>query len=456
MRKLLIIFSFAAVLAASQSCKKTSFVEKFDKSPEARMADSIAFVRKTLTSASNGWIAVTPVFFGGGYGFYMKFDDSMNVTMYSDLLDQFASTSYTSHTRVRADMGVALTFDSYNYITELNDPDNNVRNGYGGDIDYIYDHTNGDSIVFLGKRYRQPLSFVKATVAQQAAYESGGYLTAIQAFKDFFTANQNAYITLDDGTKISIEPNASNDLNAGKRITLTALDPKNNITSAMAKFAYTIDQMAILDSGVNIAGLRFTKIAWKDNSTLAIYTSDGKEFVIKNSPAPILPLYMLMGVKYSSLYEPYQTIYPGTSTDGAAMLNAYQNGLSHVPSGSGGYYVFNWGSISLQWNLANQRVSFIGYCTQSGAQATPNNTGAGWTTTIVYTYTVDDAGNYTFTKFSNASGGYVSSLMTGLDAFFTSNTIKLGYYIDPATNAVYGQVSSIENPGISMTFSLLQ
>lgn len=453
MKKILFIFSFVATLLGVQSCKKTSFVEKFDKSPEARMADSIAFVREMLTSAPNGWIVVTPVYFGGGYGFYMKFDDSMNVAMYSDFSDQFASTSYTSHTRVRADMGVALTFDSYNYITELNDPDKNVRDGYGGDIDYIYDHTNGDSIIFLGKRYRQPLSFVKATATQQAAYESGRYLTAIQAFKDFFTANQNAYITLDDGTKISIEPNPSNDLNAGKRITLTALDPQNNISSAMAKFAYIVDQMAVLDSGVNIAGQQFTKIAWKDASTLAIYTGDGKEFVIKNSPAPILPLYMLMGVKYSALYGIFKTINPGTSSDGANILNYYYNNLNNSSLLG---YSFNWGSITLQWNLANQRVSFMGYCTQSGAQTTPNNTAKGWITTITYTYTVDDNGNYTFTKFSGASGGYVSKIMTTLDAFLTGNTIKLGYYIDPATNAVYGQVSSVENPDISMTFQLLQ
>lgn len=410
------------------------------------MADSIAFVKKTLTSATNGWIVVTPVYFGGGYGFYMKFDDSMNVTMYCDLLDQFASTPYTSHTRVRADMGVALTFDSYNYITELNDPDNNVRNGYGGDVDYIYDHTNGDSIIFLGKRYGMPLSFVKATAAQQSVYTSGGYQTAIQAFKDFFTANQNAYITLDDGTKISIEPNSSNDLNAGKRITLTALDPQNNISSAMAKFAYTVDQMAILDSGVNIAGLRFTKIAWKDASTLAIYTNDGKEFVIKNSAAPILPLYMLMGVKYASLYGAYKTIYPGTSADGQTILNYYYNNLNNSSLLG---YSFNSGSITLQWNLANQRVSFIGFCSQNGGSS-------GWNTTIVYTYTVDDAGNYTFTKFSNASGGYVSKIMTTLDTFLTSNTVKLGYYIDVNTNTVYGQMTSIENPGTSMTFQLRQ
>lgn len=446
MRKLLIIFSFAIAFTASQSCKKTSFVAKFDKSPETRMADSIAFVKKTLTTAPNGWIVVTPVFFGGGYGFYMSFDDSMNVTMYSDLIDQFASTPYTSHTRVRADLGVALTFDSYNYITELNNPDNNVRDGYGGDVDYIYDHTNGDSIVFLGKRYRQPLAFIKATKEQQTAYQAaGGYLKAIQAFKDFFTANQNAYILLDDGTKISIEPNSSNDLNAGKRITLTALNPKGEISSAIAKFAFTIDQMAILDSGVNIAGLQFKKIAWKDANTLVIYTNDDKEYVIKNSPAPILPLYMLMGVKYSSLNGIYKTINPGTSTDGANILNYYYNNLS----GSILDYSFNWGAISLQWDLANQRVSFVGFCSQNGGSS-------GWTTTIVYTYTMDNDGNYTFTKFSAASGGYVAKIMTALDNFLTSNTVKLGYYIDPGTNNVYGQLGSVENPSITMTFQLQQ
>ncbi|MDE1190868.1 MAG: DUF4302 domain-containing protein [Arachidicoccus sp.] len=446
MRKLLIIFSFAIVFTALQSCKKTSFVAKFDKTPEARMADTIAFVKNSLMSAPNGWIVLTPVYFGGGYGFYMSFDDSMNVTMYSDLLDQFASESYTSQTRIRADLGAALTFESYNYITELNDPDNNVRNGYGGDVDYIYDHTNGDSIIFLGKRYRASLIFVKATAAEQTIYQTGGYLTAIKAFRDFFVTNSNAYISLEDGTNISIEPNSSNDLSAGKRITFTALDPKGNISSALGKFAYTVDQMAILDSGINIAGLRFIKIAWKDANTLAAYTDNGKEYVIKNSTTPILPLYMLMGVKYSSLYGPYKTILPGTSSDGATILNYYYNNLNNSSILG---YSFNSGSITLQWNLANQRVSFIGFCSQNGGSS-------GWNTTIVYTYTLDANGYYTFTKFSAASGGYVSKIMTTLDSFLTSNTVKLGYYIDPATNTVYGQISSIENPNTTMTFQLHQ
>lgn len=428
-------------------CKKDSYVALFDQLPQDRMSDSIKYVQKTLTSAPNGWVAIMPTSFGGGYGFYMTFDEASNVTMYSDWSTAFASTAFKSQYRIKADQGASLSFDTYNYITELNDPDRSVRNGYGGDIDFIYDHTSGDSLIMLGKRYRQKLSLIKATAAQKAQYTSGAYATAITNFANFFVNNKNAFIQLEDNTKIAIEPNFTTNLGAGKRITLTALSTSGAISSATAKFALTVDQMAILDSGVNISALRFVKVAWKDATTMAIYTSTGKEYIINNSPAPILPLYMLMGVKYSTLYSAFKTIYPGTSTAGATILNYFHNNLNNATATGG--YSFNSGNIKLTWDLVNTRVTFNGFSSQNGGTS-------GWTTTITYKYTVDNSGVYKFTLYSAASGGYVANIMTQLDAFLRNNSVKLDYYIDTTdpNKTVYGQMSSVETPTTAMTFVL--
>ncbi len=440
-----ITFSLMALLAVVfVRCKKESYVALFDQPAQERMGDSIKYVKNALVNAPNGWIGLLPTGLGGGYGFYMTFNNDLNVSMYADIVDESATTASASQYRVKNDMGACLSFDTYNYITVLNDPDVNVRDGFRSDIDFIYDHTSGDSLIFLGKRYRQKFSLIKATTAQKTQYVSGGYEKAIAGFRDFFVTNNNAYIQLEDGTKVSVEPNFTLSLLSGKRITLTALSPAGTITSATAKFAITVDQMAVLDSGVNLASMKFTKLAWKDASRMAIYTATGKEYIINNATQPIVPLYMLMGVKYSSLFGNFKTINPGTTTDGATILNYYYNNLNNASLLG---YSFNFGSIKLTWDLVNTRMTFNGFCSQNGGSS-------GWITTITYKYTVDNNGVYKFTLSSAASGGYVSKIMTQLDAFLQGNSVKLDYYVDAASNTVYGRMSSVEKPGTVMTFAL--
>ena len=207
-------------------------------------------VKTTLTSAPDGWVGVMPTGLGGGYGFYMTFDENQVVTMYADLNDSTSSKVRQSQYRIRQDMGTALTFDTYTYITLLNDPTpsvfgGNIREGFRSDIDFIFDYATSDSIVFIGKRYRQKLALARATAAQKAQYTTGGYLAQINAFKKFFSDNPNAYIEMDNGAqKVALEQNSSNNLSAGKRVTITAIKADGSVVSAVGKFAYTVDQMA--------------------------------------------------------------------------------------------------------------------------------------------------------------------------------------------------------------------
>lgn len=446
MKKIAFFILIVFLATGFTGCKKKSFVSAFDEDPQERMAEQIKLVQTTLTTAENGWIGVLPTGLGGGYGFYMNFDQSQFVNMYGDLMDSSASKARQSQYRVKADMGADLVFDTYTYISLLNDPDasafgGNTRDGFRSDIDFIYDHITGDSLIFIGKRYRQPFSLVKATAAQKARYLNGEYLTGINAYKKFFTDNPNSFIVLDNGNKAAVEPNVTNSLLAGKRITLTTIDAGGTVTAAAGKFAFTIDNMQILDSGVTLNGTKFVKVAWKNATTLAMYSSTGKEYIINNNPTPLLPLYKLWGSKYNALYGNFKTIYPGTSPSGTDTLNYYYNGLGSGATG----YVFNWGSIKLTWDIVNKRLKFDGFCSQNGGAN-------GWTTTIMYTYTVDNNGVYTFTLLSAASGGYVAKIMTKLDNFIRNNHIAFDYYSNSGT--LYGKMASTDDPSIVMTFVL--
>ena len=61
--------------------------------------------------------------------------------------------------------------------------------------------------------------------------------------------------------------------------------------------------MNILDSGVTLAGTKFTRLAWKNSTTLAMYSATGKEYILNNNPTPLLPLYKLWGSKYNALFR---------------------------------------------------------------------------------------------------------------------------------------------------------
>jgi hypothetical protein len=447
MKKINFFILIVFLTTAFAGCQKKSYVNAFDESPEERMAAQIKLVEDALTTAENGWIGVLPTGIGGGYGFYMNFDNAKFVNMYADLMDSSASKVRQSQYRVKADMGADLVFDTYTYISLLNDPDNsafggNTRDGFRSDIDFIYDRSSGDSIVFIGKRYRQTFSLVKATAAQKARYLNGEYLTAINAFKKFFVDNPNSYITLDDGSKAAVEPNTGNSLLAGKRITLTTIASNGTVASAGGKFAFTIDNMNILDSGVTLAGTKFVKVAWKNATTLAMYSSTGKEYILNNNPTPLLPLYKLWGTKYNALFGSFKTIYPGTSSAGADTLNYYYNNLNN---GALLGFSFNWGSLKMTWDIVNKRLKLDGFCSQNGGTS-------GWITNITYNYTVDNNGMYAFTVQSPATGGYVAKIMTKLDNFIRSNRVTFDYYVDNGT--VYGKMTSVDNPAIVMTFVL--
>jgi len=446
MKKLIYLLPLALILIGFWGCEKESYVAKFDKLPQERMKAQIDSVKNILTSADNGWIGTLPTAQGGGYAFYMQFDKEGYVNMVADLTDQTATKVKKSEYRIRQDMGAALTFGTYTYISILNNPDTSafhspdVGKGFKSDINFIYDHSSEDSMVFIGKRYRQPFSLVKATAAQKDKYMNGGYLTAIDKWKTYFINHPNLYFDYNNDLKVSVEANSGNSMNAGKRITFTALYGKDSIASVTQLFAFTVDQMAILHGGLEFDGISFVKIAWKDANTLALYDNTGKEYVLKNSPTPLLPLYMLWGTKYNGMLSDYMQIYPGTSDKGADILSFYHQNLC-------GYlrYCFDRGRLEFVWDIINHRLSLKGIEEQT-------SNGGSWTTTVTFNYTVDDNGVYTFTLRDDFDGGYVGDIMIPLKDFLLNNKVKFDYYVDGAD--VYGAMESVDDPSIAMTFVL--
>ncbi len=375
-----ILYLFITVLIIS-GCKKSSFVSDFDQTPEDRMATSVAQVKNTLTAASNGWVATLSTSAGGGFGFYMTFDDKDNVSMYADLTDDAAVTSATSTYRVKTGLGANLIFDTYNYLAMLADPNpaafgGTQPTGFKSDVEFTYVRSSADSIIFIGKQYRQLLKMVKASAAQKATYIDGGYKTAINKVKDFFATVKYPYIEVASGAtllKVAFSLNTGSTLASGKRATLTGiLEDGVSTATGTGKFAFTLNGVDFVGDGLIYQNITFTRMAWKDATTLALYDSAGKEYIIKSSAAPLTPLTLLFGFPTTFTYRKISITGSLPTGVTSGFTSVYNTVLSNFVSTS---RVVNYTTITLTGNSTLQ--VYVSY--NSGTSA--------FVATADYTYT---------------------------------------------------------------------
>lgn len=442
MKKLLTLIICLMVFAG---CKKDQDTLVFDKTSEERMDAKLQELSDKLTGAQHGWTAHLTVAKNGGYGFYFQFDKDQKVRMYADLTASTASESKESSYRLKAVMAPSLIFDTYNYITLLQDPDpgsygGDAGTGHQSDIEFEYVRSTEDSIIMIGKKYRQEFVLVRATAEEEAAYAGGEYATGIADIDQFFITNNNAYLELPiDGGVVQAQLDIDK---TNKRLSLTGVLPGGEVQIASQAFYYGLDGVYVTDT-LNFEGVNFTKFTWTDTEKLSGIDEGGQTYEIINSLIPVVPLHRLLGVKYSGLFSPFKTIFPGTSKAGEDLLRYFHDNLSNGTTP----YSFNYGDIRVAWNLVNQRIELRGFSSQNGGTS-------GWTTTYVYDYTVDDVGIYTFTHRSGPTGGYVSAVMGQLNEFIKNNRVKFDYYTDSGN--LYGAMASVDNPEIVMTFKLYE
>jgi hypothetical protein len=450
MKKIIYLFMVLLVFA---SCKKSNFDLAFDELPEARTQEAIAKVNTTLTTAPNGWIATLPTQAGGGYGFYIKFDAATQVVkMYGDMTTAASTTAGTSTFRVKANAGAELIFDTYNFISLLDDPNpasfgGVTGSGHKSDVEFIYDHSTADSIIFTGKKYRQPFKLVKATAAQKAIYEAGGYTTAIDKFKNFFATTKNPYIDVVSGQKTlkaGITFDFSTSVTSGKRASFTGLLADETIGSGSSKYAFKLDGVDFLGDGLVYNGITFVKALWKDATTLALYDASGKEYIIKSNPSPLLPLYILIGSGYKTVIVPNATTYPGWGADFIARRALAVNGLSRWNIGAGS---LRFQSMNFSFNDVTKKLVLV--------IDAPDGTNA-FSLTFDYTYTKSADGVFKFTL--GALGGNESAIGPDLAPVLAQrlnvDTFTMDYFTHPTTGATLAQFKSVQNPTFTFTGSL--
>ena len=421
------------------SCTKNNEVELIIGDPKERINDTVNMVKSTLVGEANGWKAYTTTESGKEFSFYMSFAENDRIKMFSDINSLAAATVEESTYRVRQIMAATLVFDTYNYITVLQDPNGAVNGGkngvgLGSDVEYEYKRRSGDSIIFKGRKFDKPLVLVKATAAEAKQYQEGDLAKSMQATDFSMGLSKNPFITV-GGKEYNLSIN-----NLGKVFSLFYADNTGKPITKSADYFYTLDGVELME-GMEYEGIIFKALVIKGGKYFLV-TQDKKEYEVKERGKTPFPLYELFGLKYADFVSPFRKYFPGNSPDGLTILRRYHEGL--VLSHAG--FPFNYGTLAFKMNKATNVIKIDAFHSQ-------NNGTSGWTTTYEFNYVYDSAAETFALKLkSGPTGGYVSSIMDQLVGFLTTSKFKLtAKEIDGLPCVI---MQGVEKPNVEMVFQL--
>lgn len=437
MKKIAIYTLFS--LAIFSGCKKNNEILVDGERPEERVTEALTKYKTTLTSSPFGWKAYLYPNGGGGYSFYLNFTDKNRVTMYADLDTDPATTSMESSYRIKANQIPSLLFDTYNYMHRLSDPNPNVFGGVSGwglysDFEFSFLQQERDTLKLEGKLLGSKFVLVKASKAEQDAYNAKGLYNSMVVSSKYFDNNKNLYFSIDGTIKLQTLFNYS-------QKTLSVIwDDKGTINTVSAPFVFTLTGV-LLQNPLFVNGKMFSEFIW-DATTGNFYTTvDNKRIDVIAASGPLLPLHALIGINYSSIIVPNATSYPGWSVDFVARRAAVANAILTGP------YSLRLDRMIFSFNTGQQS---LGLTTDIYQGATK------FTGVFPFTYTKTTSGTYKFTAGAPTGNGslIVKEMAPITTQRLSADQFTLDYFINPTTKQVLGQFKSVEHPDFTFSGTL--
>ncbi|MFD0792109.1 DUF4302 domain-containing protein [Mucilaginibacter litoreus] len=437
MKKLLIYISLS--LALFTSCRKGQVDPAPGERPEERTEAKLKEYETALTGSKNGWIGYLYPQGGGGFSFFLKFNDKNRVTMLADISDESTQNGFESSYRLKSVLAPSLLFDTYNYMHILADPTPEVNGGVAGwglysDFEFSFEEIKGDTITLHGNLLDSKLILIKATAQQEEAYNNKVLNVLIHDVLDYTDANTNLFVQLGDDTKIQTS------INIGTKVFTLNWLKDGVISQSSSAFAFTLTGIT-LQQPVEYEGKKIYNLTW-DSTKKEFYAEvDGKKVVIQSSPTPILPLHLLIGVSYNNIIVPDATNYAGWGSDfvtrraqaAAAML--------------AGRYGLRMDRMQCVFDTFSSKMTITLDIYQGQNKFLAD---------FPYSYSKTTDGVYKFTA-ANLSGN--ASLIKDNMAPLTQQRLDvdhftLDYYINSANGQILGQFKSVEHPDFTFTGTL--
>jgi len=316
MKKIVLLLG---VISISFSACKKNYDHAFNQSPDERINTAIASYESALIGAANGWKALIKTDSGKGstFSFYFKFLPNNRVRMFSDFDSASAVTLQETSYRIKAEQQPTLIFDTYSYVHVLADPNegvlltptfalfSDVNLSQGGqigrgllsDFEFIFDNEKikSDTIEIMGKVHNTRLLLVKATKAEEDAYNSGQliaglYINKILTYFKRLTIGAQLYdVTIDPLTR---------------QFTFSWVDAGGNLKTFTTKYYFTAGGIVFITPFVNgaqtISG--FNNITWNASAQTV-------NLIINNAAATITEIVVPLKVDVNAPKRWYDYAY---------------------------------------------------------------------------------------------------------------------------------------------------
>ena len=295
-----------AVVTIGSGCRKTYNDTIGGQTPDERIAAAMTAYQKKLSGSPYGWIMIektTGLAFNGGVSqsgpaitlaYYMQFDDSNKVSMFSDFDPSMLVTSKSSGYRVKQLTRPALIFDTYSYLHVPCDPDPNISKspfgtGYGWGTDFEFSFADstaaaslGDTIQLKGNLNGATATLIKATQAQRDAYLTGGVSNAMKGLLNSILEYFKR-LTF-GGTNYELRFDAAN-----RAVTFSWLDGSGNIRSSTV--GYYIDNTGMVFTAPFVNGQQkitgFNNVSFDAGSSTLTVSIGGQSNSIKGAITPL-------------------------------------------------------------------------------------------------------------------------------------------------------------------------
>ncbi len=377
----------------------------FDKSPDERIIENIQKYENLLTSNENGWILSVETEAAGGFNHWVSFDGKNRVKMLSDAEAYNSKYFPGSSTEVIESsysfnhmQNVVLSFDTYNYLHMLCDPQGSVNGGENSEglvsdfQFYIKGFDENDDMIMEGRYNNSHVVVQPCSAEQKTAIDNGGLKSMHDSFNDFIgrTVNEMDFPVFEmDGKKIVLSLSS-------RSVSMEYLDPDGNIVK-QSSGAYLGTESLSGDVPVSNLNL-FTPIEINGVPFNGMVYSDGKYMVsvgenlldFKDNGQSVFPLDFGIGREYSEIEITPEDL-EGTIRE-PFLSDVLQKSIDGFNDFHGGARVFRYFVLSFEDDEDEGPIfSFrITYLTVS--------TGKSYSYYHYYTFVENEDGSVTFTS----------------------------------------------------------
>ncbi|MEG0518832.1 MAG: DUF4302 domain-containing protein [Bacteroidales bacterium] len=293
------------------SCKKDEINHVFDKSPDERLEEQIGTYINSLTANKNGWLLTVNTKEAGGFNHWVSFNNANRAVMLSDVEtfdDKFGPTATTkqeSSYSVKALQSLVLSFDTYNYLHILTDPEgavNGGKNGVGLDSDFEFSFLGENNGTYnLKGRYNKAKAILTPCTKEEAEAIQNGGLKKVQ--DDLTTYRKKMRYPAIEYGKIKANVDFSS-----RNVTLGYINPKDEAIEATVG-AYAGLQSAIGKQNVSNLNL-FDTLDFNGNAITSfmydneggMYTTiNGEKVSVFDNKKSVLPLKLGYQMDYSKI-----------------------------------------------------------------------------------------------------------------------------------------------------------